>query len=373
MYARTMLRGEEATARRLQPQLDRLASRKRIPHAVLGVATGDGSQRWIGASGPARPDGTPMRSDTPYCLASVTKLHIGTTILQLQEQGQVDLDAPIATYLSADRIAGLHRLGGVDHTPRITVRHLLSHTSGLPDFLEDRPNGRRSMYREIEDGTDRSWTFDDVVEIARGMRPRFEPQDLSADRQKARYSDTGFQLLLMIIEAVAGRPFHEVLEERLFRPLGLRHTWRPGHSEPLEAPADEPAALWAKGRALDIPKAMASFNDLMGTADDTVRFMGALTRGEVFRDPGTYRLMHERWNRIFYPMRYGLATMRYRIPRLFGPGRRAVTLLGHSGSTGSWLFHCPELDLVLTGTVDESSARAVPFRFLLRVLKALHA
>ena len=168
----------------------------------------------------------------------------------------------------------------------------------------------------------------------------------------------------MIIQPVAGQPFHEVFQERLVRPLGLRHTWLPGHSEPLNPLPDEPAAVWAKGRPLDISAAMASFDDLIGTADDTVRFMWALTRGDVFRDPATYRLMHERWNRIFYPMRY-------RIPSLFGPGRRAVTRVGHSGATGSWLFHCPELDLVLTGTVDETSARAVPFRFLVRVLRAL--
>jgi D-alanyl-D-alanine carboxypeptidase len=359
-----------ATAGRLQALVDRLAARKKIPHVILGVERGDGSMHWVGAAGIARPDGTPMQPETPYMLASVTKLHIGTTILQLHEQEIVDLDASITEYLG-DRVHGLHRIDGVDRTAEITVRHLLSHTSGLADFLEDEPEGGRSMYQEIEDGKDRSWTFDDMLEIARGMPARFPPQDLSADRQKARYSDTGFQLLLMIIESVEGRPFHRVFEDRLFRPFGLRHTWLPDHSEPLDPPAHEPAEVWAKGRALDIPKAMASFNDLMGTADDTLRFLRALVRGEVFEDPATHRLMHERWNRVFYPMRYGLATMRYPIPALFGPGRRAVTLVGHSGSTGSWLLQCPELNLLLTGTVDETSARSVPFRFLPKVLRAL--
>jgi D-alanyl-D-alanine carboxypeptidase len=359
-----------AVAEQLQALVDRLASRKKIPHAILGVERGDGSLRWIGAAGIARSDGTPMRPETPYMLASVTKLHIGTTILLLHERGSVDLDASITEYLG-DRVRGLHRIDGVDRTAEITVRHLLSHTSGLPDFLEDKPKGGRSMYHEIEDGVDRSWTFDDVIEIARDMPARFPPQDLSAARQKARYSDTGFQLLLMIIEAVEGERFYRVFEDRLFRPLGLQHTWLPGHSEPLDPPGHEPAEVWAKGRAVDIPKAMASFNDLMGTADDTLRFLRAIVRGEVFEDPATYRLMHERWNRIFYPMRYGLATMRYPIPAVFGPGRRAVSLVGHSGSTGSWLFHCPELDLLITGTVDETSARAVPFRFLPKVLRVL--
>jgi CubicO group peptidase (beta-lactamase class C family) len=115
-----------------------------------------------------------MRPATPYCIASVTKVYIGTTILQLHERRDVVLDAPVTAYLPADRLAGLHRLGDVDHTSRITVRHLLSHTSGLPDFLEDSRSGGRSIYADIENGLDRSWTFDDVIEIARGMRPRFD-------------------------------------------------------------------------------------------------------------------------------------------------------------------------------------------------------
>lgn len=353
--------------------MERLASRRSIPHAILGVSSGDESFTWVGAAGPARPDGTPMGPETPFFIASVTKLYIATVILQLCERGEVALDAPMASYLPAELVSGLHRMDGVDHTPRITVRHLVSHTSGLPDFLEDRPKGGRSWYRQIVDGADRSWAFEEVVRRVReDLHPHFPPRDLTARRVKARYSDTNFQLLIAIAEAVTGRPFHEVLRQRLFVPLALRHTWIPGRSQPLE-PTPEPAGLWSKGRPLDIPLAMGASMDLTSTADDTLRFHRALARGEAFDDPATYRLMHERWNRIFYPMRYGLGTMRYDIPRLFGPGRRHVTLIGHSGSTGSWLFHCPELDVHLTGTVDEVSARTVPFRFFPKVLRALHA
>jgi D-alanyl-D-alanine carboxypeptidase len=118
--------------------LTRLADRRGITHAVASVASLDGSFRWQGAAGTARPDGTPMRPETPFFLASITKLHIATVILQLVEEGQVDLDASITTYLPA---AGRPGCTGstADHTPEITVRHLLGHTSGLPDFLEDRP------------------------------------------------------------------------------------------------------------------------------------------------------------------------------------------------------------------------------------------
>ncbi len=362
---------DETTATRLQQLIDRQVARKRIPHAMLGVARGDGSLRWIGAAGTAYPDGTPMQPDTPYFIASVTKLYIATLILQLYERGDVDLDERAVTYLGRERIDGIHRAKGFDYTPLITVRQLLSHTSGLPDYLEDAPKGQPSMYEDLARGIDQSWDFNDTVRITRELlRPHFPPQSPKAKRQKARYSDTGFQLLIAIIEAVTGQPFHQALEERLFRPLELRHTWLPGHSEPLE-PTDAPAMLWADGKPLDIPQAMACFNDLVSTADDTLRFMRALTRAEVFERRETYELMHHRWNRLSLGLEYGNATMRFKIARIFAPGWRPLTLTGHSGSTGSWLFHCPELDLLLTGTFDEINARSMPFRFMLRVIRAI--
>jgi D-alanyl-D-alanine carboxypeptidase len=359
-------------AARLDAVLERLVSRRGITHAVAGVATLDGSFRWHAAAGTARPDGTPMRPQTPFFLASVTKLYIATAVLQLVERGEVDLDAPFTAYLPAEVTAGLHRLDGVDHTPAITVRHLLSHTSGLPDFLEDRPKGGRSWYRELMDGRDRAWTFQDVVTRTRDeLTPRFAPQDLGAPRQRARYSDTGFQLLIAIVEAVTGQGLQTVFEQRILRPLGLRQTYLPGRSRPLD-PAPLPAVVYDRRRPLEIPRALVSCLDLVGTVDDTERFLRAFVRGELFADPGTVAVTQERWNRIGYPLRYGLGTMRFPINRLMGPGRRPATLIGHSGATGSWAFHCPELDVLLTGTVDQVRGRAVPFRAMARFLQAYH-
>jgi D-alanyl-D-alanine carboxypeptidase len=358
---------------RLQQAVDRLERRSRVPHVVLGVATGDGSFRWVGAAGPAGPDGTLMRPDTTWFVASVTKLYIATTVLQLCERGEVGLDAPMTAFLATGSVDGIHRLGGVDHTPAITIRHLLGHTSGLPDYLEDRPRGGRSWYRQLAAGHDRSWDFDEMVHHVRDqLEPHFPPRDLGASRVRARYSDTNFQLLIAVIESVTGQAVDAVFEERLFGPLGMRHTWLPGRPPPSGATGLEPATLWSKGRPLELPRAFTCFNDLVSTADDQLRFMVALSRGAVFDDPATYRLFGERWNRIFYPMRYGLGMMRYPIGRPFAPGRRPATFVGHSGASGSGLFHCPELDVVITGTVDELGSRALPFRFFPRVLRALY-
>jgi CubicO group peptidase (beta-lactamase class C family) len=129
--------------------LDRLVARKDIAHAVLAVERGEGSFRWIGARGEASPGGAAMRADTPFFIASIDKLFNAAIILKLRERGSVKLEEPMVAHLPASVTAGLHRLDGIDYTNRITVRHLLSHTSGLPDWLEDYPKGGQSLVERL--------------------------------------------------------------------------------------------------------------------------------------------------------------------------------------------------------------------------------
>lgn len=370
----------EAVTRRLQKLLRRLASRKQVKHAIMAVERGDRSFRWIGAAGEANPGGAPMQADTPYCIASVTKLYIAAVILKLYERRRLALDESITAYLPQTLATGLHRLDGVDYTAAITVRHLLGHTSGLPDYLEERPKGGKSLVERLTEEGDMSWSIEDLAEMVRNqLTPHFPPQPTHARRQKARYSDTNYQLLIAIIEAVAAQPLQRVFADLLFRPLNLRRTWLPGYS-PLE-PAPEPATLWFNGQPLNLPRAMRCLGDLFSTAGDTLIFLRALTRGEVFDDPATRELMQQRWNRFGFPrdraalrapgwpIEYALGIMRFRLPRLFVPLRPVPAVVGHTGSTGSWLFHCPQLDLLLAGTVDQVTAGAVPYRLVPRILR----
>jgi len=352
-----------------------------VEHALLAVETGDGSFRWTGAAGLASPRGAPMETDTPYFMASVTKLHIATVVLQLWERGRLALDEPITTYLPGGLVAGLHRLDGVDRTGELTVRHLLGHTSGLADWLEDRPEDGRSIGERLVAEGDRSWAREDLLRFVREqLRPHFPPQAPEGPRQRVRYSDTNYQLLIGIIEAVTGLPLHAAFEEHLLRPLDLRSTHLPGHPW-APGPVAEMATLWLGDAPANLPRAMGSFGDLIGTASDALRFLRALVRGEVFRDPATLGLMQGRWNRFglpldlaalrlpSWPIEYGLGMMRFRMPRAFTPLAAMPAVVGHTGSTGTWLFHCPERDLFLAGTVDQSTEAALPFRFLPRVLR----
>jgi hypothetical protein len=123
-----------------------------------------------------------------------------------------------------------------------------------------------------------------------------------------------------------------------------------------------------------------------------LRFLRVVTTGAVFDHPSTQALMQSDWRRFglpldsaalrspSWPIEYGLGIMRFhdpfmkllaRLPRIFRPMYPAPAVVGHTGSTGSWLFHCPDLDLLLSGTVDQATAGALPYRFVPKILKAV--
>jgi len=366
---------------RLLDLLQRLIKKKHVKHAVVAVERGDGSLRWIGAAGTANADGTPMRDDTPFWIASVTKLFIATAILKLYEQGRLSIDDTMDKYLPQSMIGGLHRTGdGLDHTGEITLRHLLGHASGLPDYIIIHDKGGKSLFDRVLGEGDRSWSIEESMQIVRAVnRPLFPPQPLQAKNKKVSYSDTNFQLLIAVIEAVTAKPIHTAFEEMIYKPLDLKQTFHPGTLP--AGPAAPTATVWYRDQPLDhLSGAMRSFGDLNSTANDLLAFMRALIQGKLFARPDTLKLMRDNWNRFGFsfspvgpgwPMQYSLGMMRFQMPRIFTPFRPIPELIGHTGACGSWLFYCPPLDLYLAGTVSQLTAAAVPFQFLPKLLNFL--
>lgn len=375
----------EALNHELEGLLIELASMKQVGHAVMAVESGDRALRWTAAAGFSTPLGDPMLADTPFFIASVDKMYIAAATLRLCERGKIHLEERISAYLPSSLVEGLHRLGGVDYSNQLTVHHLLSHTSGLADYLEDRPKGGRSLLERLIEEGDMDWTVDEMAAIVReDLTPHFPPQDLAAKRQKARYCDTNFMLLIAILEAVTGQSQKEAFTEMLFRPLGLQSTF---FDDPAEAPGQAlpAAALWFGARPLDLPMAMRALRSIYSSAGDLLTFLRALVGGKVFDDPAVFGLMTRRWNRFAFPLdqaalrapgwpiEYGLGMMRFRLPRFFTPLAPIPEVIGHTGSTGSWLFYCPSLDLYLCGTVDQGTAGALPYRLTPRLLRLLEA
>lgn len=358
----------------LNEALQKLQNRKDVEHVVLAVETGNRSFRWVGTSGVTSPEGAPMTEQTPYFIASVTKLYISASVLKLCEQQMIEPDEPITSYLPESFTDRLHVLNGTDYSRQITVRHLLSHSSGLPDWLEDRPKKGKSFFEELEEQHDRYISLEEAIDnTRRHLTPHFPPQDLNVKKPSIRYSDTNFQLLIAILEHQTGQPVHRVFADLIYEPLGLKNTWHAGH-QPEQSPA-APAVPRAGSLSFAQPELMRSFRDLYSTADDQLRFMRGLMQGELFQKNQTLLEMQQ-WNRFGFPrdlaalrqpgwpIQYGFGMMRFQMPRLFTPFRPVPPLVGHTGATGSWLFYCADLDLYLCGTVDQLTEAPLPFRFL---------
>ena len=316
----------------LSYRVDELAGPdKPVKNVVLRVEKGDGSFAWAGAAGTANQDTqTAMTADTPIYIASVTKLFTAAAIMRFSEQGALSLDDTIDRYLPEDLIQGIDVYQGSDYTHELTIRELLSQTSGLPDYYDDKANDGTSLFEAFMADPDRTWTVDELIARARDqMSPHFAPGTA------AYYSDTNYQLLGKIIESVSGKPLQTVFEQLFFEPLGMQHTWLVGLSQP-QAMSPQPVAdvFYNDVNITRIRSNGAYWADggIVSTTQDMIAFLKALNGGEIISQT-SLQSMHD-WRPLQnLPFQYGYGTMS--LPRPINTVLRVGPIWGHSGSDGS--------------------------------------
>jgi D-alanyl-D-alanine carboxypeptidase len=371
----TLVRCSTRSFDNLNQELEYMVSRlvendKSVRNCVLSVMKGDGSFSWSGAAGIASQNGeVPMTKDTPIYIASITKLYTATVIMRLYEKGALSLDDPMSKYLPEGLIRGIHVYKGKDYSHEITIKELLSHTSGIADYYSEKPKGGKSLFELFLEHPERSWTVDETIERARSeLRPNFPPGT------GASYSDTNFQLLGKVVEAVTRKPLHVVYEDFIFRPLGLKHTWLIGRSEPEVAPTAPPADVFYKDMNITRTRSNGAYwadGGIVSTAEDMIIFLKALNEGRIVRGD-TLKLMHD-WHKLHFPLQYGYGTMRFELPWVIRMVLKAPPLWGHSGSTGSFLYYSEDLNLYMAGSVDQVESKTTPFKLMLKVMKAVQS
>ena len=321
---------------------------------VLCVSMSDRSLCWCGGTGNLGPD-------TQYFIASTTKLYTSAIVFMLEEQGQLNLEDLVSSHVSPLLLQGLQTYGGRDRADSLTVRHLISHTSGIPDYFQGQPASGPSLESRLVRGQDEAWELELALERARTITPTFGP----GTPGKALYSDTNFQLLGRVVECASGRSYQALLRQLIFDPLGLTQTYL--YDDPAD---DRPVALRYKKQPLAIPRAMASFGPdggIVSTARETMRFLRAFFEGELFSADRIPTLC--RWTKIFFPLEYGLGISRFR-PRWFMvPFGLRSEFIGHSGLSGAFAFYCRDRELYLAGTVNEVSRPDLSFRLMLEATK----
>lgn len=193
-------------AARFQSVIDKFTVQG-LPGIALLVRDSNGT--WAGASGMADIDkGIRMQPCHISKVASITKIFMAALAFKLSEEGKLNIDAPINSYLSA---AQLKNIANAD---RVTVRQLLTHNSGIYDVIDD-----NSFYLDVLNNPPKHRTQMDILEFVRGKNAVFEPG------AGPEYSNTNTLLLSMIIDKTGGKPHWDLLHEKIIDKLQLPDTY----------------------------------------------------------------------------------------------------------------------------------------------------
>lgn len=187
-------------ARDLQDALDA----RRESAGLVGISAAiiaPGYEPWLGTSGESHP-GHPITEDMLFDMGSAGKILVGPLMVKLAEDGLISLDDPIRTYLPDFPYAD----------GAITVRQLLNHTSGLPMMVKHPDSPFRKPYAAIDH--ERWWTVDEIL-TELGGDPYFPPGEGWC------YSQAGYQLATLIVEAVTGQTMAQAVQGVLLEPLGI--------------------------------------------------------------------------------------------------------------------------------------------------------
>jgi len=159
---------------------------------------------WVGAAGLSNIKmDTAMRPDDKFRAGSIMKSFISVVILQLMEEGRFSLDDPMTTVLPENVSSRF------PNSDQITVRMLLNHTSGIPDWTT------AAMIGKITANPQRIWEVHEYLDVAAAQEPYFPPGE------GWRYSNTDYNLLGMVIDQASGRSWREEVRERIIKPLNL--------------------------------------------------------------------------------------------------------------------------------------------------------
>ncbi|WP_307868733.1 serine hydrolase domain-containing protein [Umezawaea beigongshangensis] len=248
--------------------IDRAAVQKLLDELVDGGAAGvqvritDGRDVLVARSGVAElGSDRPVPRDGRFRAGSITKTFVASVVLQLVADGRVSLDAPVSRHLP----------GLLPDGDAITVRMLLQHTSGLFNYTNVFPEDDLAPLQ-------RHWDPEELVALATARPLDFPPGTAW------NYSNTNYVVAGMLVERVTGRPYGEVVRQRVLRPLGMRSTLFPGDRTTLPEPHAH-GYVTVGGAVVDAteinPSGAWAAGEVVTTTADLDRFTAALLSGRV--------------------------------------------------------------------------------------------
>jgi D-alanyl-D-alanine carboxypeptidase len=295
----------------LQAVLDDIAAT--VGSGVLAEVRSAG-RVWRGAGGVAElGTSRPLPLAGRFRAGSITKSFVATVVLQLVGEGRIALDDPSGEWLP----------GLVPGGDRITIRHLLQHTSGIVDY------GESERFRRLYGTTEaivgmrhRTWSPPELLALIAGQPSLVEPGSSWA------YSSTNYLLLGLVIERVTGNSYGTEIERRILRPLELRDTEMPGANPYITGPHLHGYLRGGHQASVDITVFDHTFagaaGEIVSSTTDLNEFYGALMTGRLLAPAQLTEMRTVR--AAGHGFAYGLGIATRQLPD-------GTTLWGHNGGT----------------------------------------
>lgn len=315
--------------------------------------------KWKGASGMADGKTEVMTADHKIKIASIGKVFTATVILQLIEEGYLDLEDTIDKFLDDPvvKLARLHILDGASYGYQITVRQLLSHTSGIADYMED-----SRFLPDVLEHPKKEWSPSKILE--KYYEYRTNEKALFPPGEGFNYSDVNYVLLAMIVEQVTGETYHAQLKSRIFGPLGMDNSYLEYYEEPRGNKPLSHAFLSTIDLVTEVNTSMDwGGGGIVSTCEELNTFFRALVDGKLFKKESTLEQMlgAADQGRGGSDYDYGLGIMRRSI--------HGLTFYGHGGAYDCDVYYCPEKNICVCMSLNQMETLGKRNELLLQAIK----
>jgi CubicO group peptidase (beta-lactamase class C family) len=295
---------------KLDQLFDRLAEKNKAMGSL--VIAKDGKVLYSRAIGYGQISGAekkPLTEASRFAIASITKTYTAVMILQLVEQGKLKLTETLDKYFPA-----------VPNARKITIGQILAHRSGIPNVIGDRESRRDASAL---------MSRDDMLALIVNATPDFEPDS------RAAYSNSGYFLLGLVIEQVAGKSYAQALKEMITAPLGLKDTYMV--AERVDVTKNESLTYWRLGNDWKPGRETHPvIFEIVSTPGDMAKFVEALFDLELISQQSLDQMKTIRDDEGL-----GIVTFTFADRTFYGN-------TGGGDNYGSWLMYLPDEKLVIS-------------------------
>jgi D-alanyl-D-alanine carboxypeptidase len=302
-------------------------------------------------------DGFPAHPEQVNHMASVGKLFTATVIGMLHDEGRLNYDDKIANYLDADVVNQLHVYKGKDYSGDISIKQLLTQTSGLNDVFFP-------LLKKMMKDPALKMSVRDALEWGKvNLKPVGRPG------QRHFYTDTNYYLLGLIIESITRKPFHEVVSEMIFHPLNMVNAYINGFSEPQVKSPYPPAHIYLYTvnfmDDLRVAKIDYAGGGVVAPLHEYLIFMKALVNCELVKKETLNKMIYDDIKMGFPAIGfdYGYSIWKPKAVPLMLPQR--FFCWGCVGVTGAFMFYHPGTETYVIGTFNDISQTSKALQFML--------